>query len=136
MEAKSTHPLASAVVSIHCGCIAEFEGTLPDVCVVSHIGHLLALLFTLSLWLVVNVLFIILISERRFLSPSISLFDFCLLSTCCLSVWQVKKVDVMEGIGMQGWVAVDDDWKHVAVGNERLFKVRASATIFFDILYI
>ena len=23
---------------------------------------------------------------------------------------------------MQGWVAHDDDWKHVAVGNERLLK--------------
>lgn len=64
MEAKSTHPLASAIVSMHCGCIAEFEGVLPD----------------------------------------------------------VKKVDIMEGVGVQGWVAVDDDWKHVAVGNERLLK--------------
>jgi cation transport ATPase len=64
MESKSTHPLASALVALHCGCIAEYEGTLPD----------------------------------------------------------VKKVDVMEGVGMQGWVAVEDDWKHVAVGNERLLK--------------
>lgn len=24
---------------------------------------------------------------------------------------------------MQGWVAVDDDWQHVEVGNERLLKV-------------
>ena len=34
---------------------------------------------------------------------------------------------------MQGWVQVEDDWKHVAVGNERLFKsnkgrVRVSKT--------
>lgn len=24
---------------------------------------------------------------------------------------------------MQGWVQVDDDWKHIAVGNERLLKI-------------
>ena len=64
MEAKSTHPLANAIVSLHCGCIAEYEGTLPE----------------------------------------------------------VKKVEVVEGVGLQGWVQVDDDWKHVAVGNERLLK--------------
>lgn len=34
----------------------------------------------------------------------------------------MKKVEVVEGIGMQGWVQVEDDWKHLAVGNERLLK--------------
>ena len=29
----------------------------------------------------------------------------------------------MDGIGMQGWVQVEEDeWKHIAVGNERLLK--------------
>ena len=39
MEAKSTHPLASAIVSIHCGCIAEYEGTLPEVGCHAHDAH-------------------------------------------------------------------------------------------------
>ena len=47
-----------------------------------------------------------------------------------IALSQVKKVNVMEGVGMQGWVAVDDDWKHVAVGNERLFKVRLIKTLY------
>jgi hypothetical protein len=30
---------------------------------------------------------------------------------------------VIDGVGMQGWVEVEaDEWKHIAVGNERLFK--------------
>jgi cation transport ATPase len=29
LEQKSSHPLANAVVSAHCGCIAEMEGELP-----------------------------------------------------------------------------------------------------------
>eukprot|EP00604_Paraphysomonas_vestita_P004310 CAMPEP_0174825430 /NCGR_PEP_ID=MMETSP1107-20130205/42737_1 /TAXON_ID=36770 /ORGANISM="Paraphysomonas vestita, Strain GFlagA" /LENGTH=618 /DNA_ID=CAMNT_0016057007 /DNA_START=354 /DNA_END=2210 /DNA_ORIENTATION=+ len=64
LESRSAHPLANAIVSYHCGCIAEFEGKLPE----------------------------------------------------------VKKVQVMDGVGMQGWVAVEDDWKHISVGNERLLK--------------
>ncbi len=36
---------------------------------------------------------------------------------------EVKKLSVMDGIGLQGWVKVNDDWKHIAVGNERLLKV-------------
>lgn len=62
MEIKSTHPLANAVVSEYCGCIAEMEGDLND----------------------------------------------------------VKKVKVIEGVGISGWVEVDKDWKFVIVGNERL----------------
>jgi cation transport ATPase len=31
LEAKSSHPLANAIVSAHCGCIAEMEGDLPQV---------------------------------------------------------------------------------------------------------
>lgn len=27
LEAKSTHPLASAIVAMHCGCVAEYEGS-------------------------------------------------------------------------------------------------------------
>jgi anthranilate/para-aminobenzoate synthase component II len=29
---------------------------------------------------------------------------------------------VVDGVGMQGWVEVEDDWKHICVGNERLLK--------------
>jgi cation transport ATPase len=29
LEQKSSHPLANAIVSAHCGCIAEMEGDLP-----------------------------------------------------------------------------------------------------------
>ena len=82
LESRSAHPLANAIVSCnfpplpfppppstlasdHCGCLAEFQGTLAE----------------------------------------------------------VKKLQVMDGVGMQGWVAVDDDWQHVLVGNERLLKV-------------
>ncbi len=35
---------------------------------------------------------------------------------------EVKKIQSIEGVGMQGWVEVGDDWKHISVGNERLLK--------------
>ncbi len=35
---------------------------------------------------------------------------------------EVKKIQAIEGVGMQGWVEVGDDWKHISVGNERLLK--------------
>lgn len=31
IESKSAHPLANAVVSAYCGCIAEYEGQLANV---------------------------------------------------------------------------------------------------------
>lgn len=34
----------------------------------------------------------------------------------------VRNVKVVEGIGLEGWVQVDDDWVFVNVGNEKLFK--------------
>eukprot|EP01040_Poterioochromonas_malhamensis_P008920 gene8920-9657_t len=70
LEQKSTHPLANAIISDYCGCIAEmseFELTMPS----------------------------------------------------------VKKVQVIEGIGLSGWVEVKEEnqWKFVEIGNEKLFKV-------------
>lgn len=35
---------------------------------------------------------------------------------------EVRKFAVVDGVGVTGWVAVNDDWKHVEVGNERLLK--------------
>lgn len=66
LEAKSTHPLANAIVSAYCGCIAEMADiVLPT----------------------------------------------------------VKKVKVLEGVGLEGWVEVEEhDWRHICVGNERLLK--------------
>ena len=29
---------------------------------------------------------------------------------------------MVEGVGLDGWVEVQNDWKHIAVGNERLLK--------------
>ncbi len=66
LEAKSTHPLANAIVSAYCGCIAEMSDIV--------------------------------------LPP-------------------VKKVKVVEGVGLEGWVEVEEhDWRHIFVGNERLLK--------------
>jgi P-type E1-E2 ATPase len=62
LEAKSSHPLANAIVSSFTGCIAEAAG--------------------------------------EFLT--------------------VRKLTVVEGLGLEGWVEVEDDWKHVFVGNEKL----------------
>jgi cation transport ATPase len=31
LESKSSHPLASAIVSAYCGCVAEFAGKLHEV---------------------------------------------------------------------------------------------------------
>jgi cation transport ATPase len=31
-------------------------------------------------------------------------------------------MSVMDGVGLQGWVEIEDDWKHIIVGNERLLK--------------
>jgi len=64
IEDKSSHPLASAVISEFCPCIAEMEGNLPA----------------------------------------------------------VKSLKVIEGVGIEGWCQVEDDWKHVIVGNERILK--------------
>jgi hypothetical protein len=35
---------------------------------------------------------------------------------------EVKKIETIDGVGMQGWVAVGEDWKPISVGNERLLK--------------
>ncbi len=31
-------------------------------------------------------------------------------------------LQVVEGVGIEGWVECNGDWVHVSVGNERLFK--------------
>lgn len=67
LEQKSTHPLANAIVSDYCGCIAEM-------------------------------------AESNIQFPA------------------VRKIVVKEGVGMEGWVEVEDDWKHLAIGNERLLR--------------
>ena len=64
MEDKSSHPLASAIISEFCPCIYEMEDDLP----------------------------------------------------------KVKNMKVKDGIGIEGWVQVEDDWKHVIVGNEKILK--------------
>jgi Cd2+/Zn2+-exporting ATPase len=65
LEQRSTHPLANAVISDFCGCIADAEGiTFPE----------------------------------------------------------VKKVKVIDGVGVEGWVLVNGNWIPVMVGNERLLK--------------
>jgi len=32
----------------------------------------------------------------------------------------VKKIQISEGVGISGWVEVDEDWKLVSIGNDRL----------------
>jgi len=37
----------------------------------------------------------------------------------------VQKLVVVPGVGLEGWIAIDkeeDDWRHCAVGNEKLFR--------------
>lgn len=67
LESKSTHPLANAIVSAHCGCIAEAADTV---------------------------------------FPA------------------VRRMKVLDGIGLEGWVEVaeEGDWKHVMIGNERMLR--------------
>lgn len=65
VEQKSTHPLAHAIVSDYCGCIAE-------------------------------------LSDDQSHFPN------------------VRKVRVMDGIGLEAWVEINKEWKHVCIGNERL----------------
>ena len=36
-----------------------------------------------------------------------------------ISVWRFQVID---GVGVEGWVEVNDDWLFVAVGNERLLR--------------
>jgi len=31
-------------------------------------------------------------------------------------------LQVVEGVGIEGWVEVDNDWKFIEVGNEKLLK--------------
>ena len=71
IEEKSSHPLASAIISEFCPCIAEMEGSLPS----------------------------------------------------------VKNIKVKDGVGVEGWVSVDNDWKHVIVGNERILKENGGKVI-------
>lgn len=43
----------------------------------------------------------------------------------------VQQVKVLEGIGLEGWVAVDRDesnWRHTAVGNERILSAYGGKT--------
>ena len=72
LEAKSSHPLASAVVAFHLPCIADFAaagGTLPV----------------------------------------------------------ARNVELIKGgIGVSGWVACDDDFKHVLVGSPKVLKARGA----------
>ncbi len=35
----------------------------------------------------------------------------------------VRKIQIVDGVGITGWVEVDDDWKYVAVGNDRLLDI-------------
>ena len=47
-------------------------------------------------------------------------------------LYPVQKIKVLDGIGITGWVQVEDDWKFISVGNERLLsthggKVKMSA---------
>lgn len=63
VESKSTHPLAHAIVSEYCGCIAEMD-------------------------------------EQAF--PA------------------VRKLKVLDGVGVEAWVEMDGDWKYVLIGNERI----------------
>ncbi|RYH21681.1 cation-translocating P-type ATPase [archaeon] len=65
VEAQSTHPLANAIVSAHCGCIAELAES---------------------------------------------------------SLASVKKMKVVDGVGLEAWVKHDNDWKFVCIGNERLLR--------------
>eukprot|EP01038_Epipyxis_sp_PR26KG_P006292 gene6292-8665_t len=41
----------------------------------------------------------------------------------------VRDFKALEGVGVCGWVEVDDDWKYVAIGNERLLKSNGGKTI-------
>jgi Cd2+/Zn2+-exporting ATPase len=63
VESKSTHPLAHAIVSEYCGCIADMD-------------------------------------ETPF--PAI------------------RKLKVLDGVGVEAWVEMDGDWKYVLIGNERI----------------
>lgn len=39
------------------------------------------------------------------------------------SLLEVKKVNVLPGVGIEGWVLADkENWKHVCVGNEKIMK--------------
>ena len=31
-----------------------------------------------------------------------------------------RKINVIEGVGVEGWVEIDGDWKHVLLGNEKI----------------
>jgi Cd2+/Zn2+-exporting ATPase len=65
VEQKSLHPLANAIVSDFCGCIAE----MADVAL-----------------------------------PA------------------VRKLKVLDGVGLEAWVEVEGNWKYVVIGNERILK--------------
>jgi Cd2+/Zn2+-exporting ATPase len=74
LESKSAHPLASAIIAEHVGCVVEFEAS----------GHNLP---------------------------------------------DVRKVKVIEGQGISGWVETEpDEWVYVIVGNERCLRSNGGKT--------
>jgi len=64
IEEKSSHPLASAIVSEFLGCIADGEKSLPP----------------------------------------------------------LRKVQVMDGVGVNGWCQIEGVWKYCEIGNERILE--------------
>lgn len=40
----------------------------------------------------------------------------------------VRKVKVLDGVGLSGWVEVDGDWKYCVVGNERILQGQGGTT--------
>ena len=46
---------------------------------------------------------------------------------------ETRSIKVVEGLGLNGWVEVDKDWKFVAVGNEKLFKNNGGKTALSEV---
>ena len=51
----------------------------------------------------------------------------CIAEMSAGSLPAVRKVKVIEGVGVGGWVESDGDWKYCVVGNERILKKHGGA---------
>ena len=94
VEAKSTHPLAHAVVAECLGCIDEADTAAADsaaTALATTTGKAPA-------------------GDSDPLPP-------------------VKKILVLPGVGVSGWVMVDHDWKFVVVGNERILRANGGNSV-------
>ena len=118
VEEKSTHPLAAAVVSEYLGCIADAhgeQGTSGSTATSGRGGATTEPAGGRSKEL------------GRTNEESQGGAGGEQVKAKERSLPAVRNAKVLEGVGVEGWVEVDSDWKYVVVGNERIMEANGGS---------